>query len=65
MNATGNNEDNLRELDYDRDLPAVQRIWREVGWIDSDYGEQQLARFLKGGSTLVGTIGANFGIALR
>ena len=30
------NENDLRDFDYAQDLPAVKRIWREVGWIDDD-----------------------------
>ena len=56
MGPMGSNEDNLRDFDFDRDLPAVKRIWREVGWIDDDHSEKQLDHFFAGGSTMVGTI---------
>ncbi len=56
MSATGDNEDNLRNFDFARDLAAVKRIWREVGWVDDEHSEKQLDHFFAGGSAMVGTI---------
>jgi len=48
-------EINIRAFDYQQDLAAVKRIWREVGWVDSD-SDQYVDDFFAVGSTLVGTI---------
>ena len=45
----------IRAFDYQRDLAAVKRIWREVGWVDEDE-EKYLDDFFAVGNTLVGTI---------
>lgn len=45
----------IRGFDYQQDLAAVKRIWREVGWVDSD-SEQYVDDFFAVGNTLVGTI---------
>lgn len=49
-------ETEYRPYDPDRDLAAVQRIWREVGWIDSTKGEESLVPHLAAGEALVATI---------
>jgi predicted N-acetyltransferase YhbS len=46
-----------RPYDEERDLAAVQRMWREVGWIDdSDAQAEALGWFLRSGSTLVAEV---------
>jgi predicted acetyltransferase len=45
-----------REFDLDRDLKAVDRIWRECGWIDNDKQAAFLKDFFSVGDALVGTI---------
>lgn len=46
-----------RPYDEERDLPALTRMWREVGWID-DTDEQAagLAAFLRAGAALVADV---------
>ena len=51
------NEAIIREFDLTRDLPAVKRIWREVGWIEDDNEEKQLDHFFGCGKTLVAELG--------
>jgi len=46
----------FRDYDAKRDLPAVQRIWKECGWVESDAEVAALADFLSGGDTIVATI---------
>ena len=46
----------IRAFDISRDLTAVQRIWREVGWIDDDRGAAMMQDFFAVGHTLVATI---------
>lgn len=47
-----------RRYDEERDLPAVTRMWREVGWIDgSDAQATALRRFFDVGDAVVATIG--------
>jgi predicted acetyltransferase len=48
-------QNDIRPFDYQRDLPAVKRIWREVGWVDKDT-EQYVDDFFAVGNTLVGTL---------
>ena len=46
-----------RPYDEDRDLAALTRIWREVGWIDdTDEQAKALARVARRGGTLVGDV---------
>jgi predicted acetyltransferase len=45
-----------RPFEEARDLQAVQRIWREVGWIDSDAHAESLKGFLSVGHSLVAAI---------
>ena len=42
-----------RAYDPKRDREAVERIWREVGWVDSDEAKKGLEVFLRSGRTLV------------
>jgi hypothetical protein len=42
-----------RPFDADRDLSAVQRIWREVGWVSSDEEAAAISDFLSSGTALV------------
>lgn len=53
MGESGTIEQAIRDLDLDRDLPALKRIWREVGWIDYERGEAAVAQFFDCGRTLV------------
>ena len=46
----------FRNYDPKRDLPAVQRIWKECGWVESDEEVAALEDFLAGGDTIVATI---------
>ena len=48
----------IRPFDYDKDLDAVKRLWREVGWVDAD-SEPALDYFFKAGRTLVGLMQAS------
>ncbi|MEQ8693562.1 MAG: GNAT family N-acetyltransferase [Pseudomonadales bacterium] len=52
---SGNNEP-FRDFDFARDLPAVKRIWQEVGWVDDAEGIAQLDHFFNCGRTRVATI---------
>jgi hypothetical protein len=45
-----------REFDLDRDLKAVERTWRECGWIEDDKQAAFLKDFFSVGDALVGTI---------
>ncbi len=45
----------IRAFDYSKDLAAVKRIWREVGWVDGD-SDQYVDDFFAVGNALVGTI---------
>ena len=46
----------IRPFDRDRDLEAIQRIWYEIGWIDSEAGAQAVADFVATGSCLTAAI---------
>lgn len=48
--------DNLRLYEADKDLAAVQRIWKEVGWVDSDTEAGFIKDLLLDSECLVGTI---------
>lgn len=46
-----------RPYDEDRDLPALTRLWREIGWIDdTDEQAEGLGRFLRIGAALVADV---------
>lgn len=49
-------EHQLRPYDRERDLAAVTRIWREVGWIEDDDDEPPMARFLDAANVEVGLL---------
>jgi len=42
----------IRSYEAERDLKAIQRIWREIGWIDSGVGEAAVADMLSTGRCL-------------
>ena len=46
----------IREYESARDLGSVQRIWREVGWLDGERQEAVLKDFLNAGRTLVSDV---------
>ena len=46
----------IRHYDQERDLAAVQRIWREIGWVSNDAGEECLEDFLAAGRSLVAAL---------
>ncbi len=46
----------IRVYDRHRDLAAIKRIWREVGWIDDEAGEKALEPFLDASSVEVGML---------
>ncbi len=46
----------IRRYKRERDLRAIQRIWYEIGWIDSKRGERALADFLSTGSCLTAVL---------
>jgi len=52
----GDNETEIRDFDYETDLAAVKRIWREVGWVDED-DDKYLNDFFAVGDTLTACIG--------
>lgn len=54
--SDGTNLPDLRDFDYERDLDAVKRIWREVGWVEEAPQIAALDHFFRGGHTQVGTI---------
>jgi hypothetical protein len=45
-----------REFEFDRDIDAVIRTWRECGWIDDDKQVPSLKDLFSVGEALVGTI---------
>ncbi len=49
------NQSDIRAFELDRDLSAVKRIWREVGWVDKD-NEKELDGFFGCGNTLLATL---------
>lgn len=50
------NETEIVDFDYDEDIAAVKRIWREIGWTDDENGDAQVERFYQVGKTLVAKI---------
>ncbi len=46
----------FRDYDPQRDLKAVQRIWKECGWVKNEEEAAAIEDFLTGGDTLVATI---------
>ena len=47
---------NIRPYDRARDLDAVIRIWREVGWVTDDHEEEPLGMFLDACDVEVGCL---------
>ena len=46
----------IRPYEAERDLKAIQRIWREIGWIDSKDGEGAVADLLSTGRCLTAAL---------
>ena len=46
----------IRYFERERDLKAIQRIWYEIGWIDSEAGAAAVADFADTGSCLTAAI---------
>ena len=46
----------IRPYQPERDLEAIQRIWYEIGWIDSEAGAAALADYLARGSCLTAAL---------
>ena len=48
-----------RKFDPNRDKEACHRIWREVGWVESEEHEKAMDIFLQGSRALVGELNGN------
>ena len=46
----------IRPYERQRDLKAIQRIWYEIGWIDSEAGARAVADFVSTGSCLTAAL---------
>lgn len=46
----------IRDLDREKDMSALQRIWREIGWSDNERTDQAMTVFFTEGSTSVGVV---------
>ena len=46
----------IRDLDLPNDMPAIKRIWREIGWADDDHVEKAMDICYPLGHTSVATI---------
>ena len=46
----------IRAYEHQRDLVALQRMWREVGWITEEEDARQLEYWFSAGQTLVATL---------
>ena len=46
----------IRHYDREKDLAAVRRIWREIGWLSTEAGAECLADFLAVGRSLVAAL---------
>ena len=46
----------IRDLDLPSDGASLQRVWREIGWSDSNRTDRMMLEFYTEGSTGVGTI---------
>ncbi len=46
----------IRPYERERDLKAIQRIWYEIGWVDSKAGAKALAHFVSTGSCLTAAL---------
>ena len=47
---------NIRDLEIDADMPALQRVWREIGWSDSTQTVRAMLDFYAEGETGVALI---------
>ena len=46
----------IRPYERERDLKAIQRIWHEIGWVDSKAGTKAVADFVSTGSCLTAAV---------
>jgi len=46
----------IRDFDIEKDMFSVQRIWREIGWSDSERTDKAMTAFFETGSTSVGLV---------
>ena len=46
----------IRDFDMDKDMAAIQRIWREIGWSGSEKTDQATKVLFTEGSTSVGVV---------
>ena len=46
----------IRDLEIDTDMPALQRVWREIGWSDSKQTDRAMRDFYAEGETGVALI---------
>ena len=46
----------LRDLEIDADMPALRRVWREIGWSDSKQTDRAMLDFYAEGETGVALI---------
>ena len=46
----------IRDLEIDADMPALQRVWREIGWSDSKQTDRAMLDFYAEGETGVAVI---------
>ena len=46
----------IRDFHIERDMASVQRIWREIGWSDSERTDQAMTAFFETGTTSVGLV---------
>lgn len=46
----------IRDFDIEKDMLSVQRIWREIGWSDSERTDQAMTAFFETGTTSVGLV---------
>ena len=46
----------VRDLDFPKDMDAIKRIWREIGWADNDQVEKDMDICYPVGHTSVATI---------
>ncbi len=42
-----------REIDTESDMPAIEQIWREIGWLEDASRTEHVASYYVGGDTLV------------
>ncbi|MFK7915358.1 MAG: GNAT family N-acetyltransferase [Pseudomonadales bacterium] len=65
MSQSPASEPVIRPFEYERDLSAVQRIWREVGWVSEDEDAKQLEHWLQAGTTLIATLNGDAECAVQ